>query len=138
MTDIQLNLVVIRSSDIERAVQFYRSLGLSFEKHRHGNGPQHYSAQLGNTVFEIYLRRNDNDRTTAVRLGFRVQSIETVVASAQEAGGQIVSPPQTSEWGKRAVLDDRVRGGPNIWIVVTLDINYFEASGSLKKEGKKN
>lgn len=38
---------------------------------------------------------------------------------------------------KRAVLDDRVRGGPNIWIVVTLDINYFEASGSLKKEGEK-
>jgi lactoylglutathione lyase len=106
MSNIHLNLVVLRSPDIERAVQFYRSLGLSFEQHRHGNGPEHYAAEMGNMVFEIYPRRNEGDNTNAVRIGFRVQSLEKIIAAAQEAGGQIVSAPQVSEWGRRAVLDD--------------------------------
>jgi catechol 2,3-dioxygenase-like lactoylglutathione lyase family enzyme len=34
MSDIQLNLVVIRASNLERATAFYRLLGLDFVKQR--------------------------------------------------------------------------------------------------------
>ncbi len=92
MSDALLNLCVIRSADIDRAAQFYRLLGLNLEKHRHGKGVLHYSAELEATVFEIYPRKNDADSTASVRLGFRVTSIESVIAALQE-GGQIVALP---------------------------------------------
>lgn len=49
-----INLLVIRSPDIDRAVCFYEVLGLSFEKHAHGNGPLHYACESDGFVFEIY------------------------------------------------------------------------------------
>lgn len=36
-----LNLVVIRSVDLDRAEKFYNALGLLFERHSHGIGPEH-------------------------------------------------------------------------------------------------
>ena len=35
-----LNLLVIRSEDIDRAVVFYQAIGLSFRKHSHGPGDE--------------------------------------------------------------------------------------------------
>jgi len=106
MTDIALNLVVIRSLDIERVAKFYRALGLPLQEHRHGSGPLHYAAELDSAVFEIYPRKSDTDGTTSVRLGFRVASLDAAIAALQEVGGQIVSAPQLSEWGRRAVVED--------------------------------
>src|SRR5438128_1256999 len=99
MPDVSLSLVVIRSPDIDRAAQFYGLLGLRLEKHRHGNGPLHYVAEVGATVFEIYPCKSEADRTTSVRLGFRIASIGATIAALQEAGGRVVSAPQMSEWG---------------------------------------
>lgn len=53
MSQIQLNLVVLRSLDIERARTFYEVLGLVFTKHAHGKGPEHLSAEIAGAVFEI-------------------------------------------------------------------------------------
>ncbi len=61
MSDIQLNLVVIRASNLKRAVAFYRLLGLDFIKHRHGNGLEHFACDLGTVVFEIYPRTSEAD-----------------------------------------------------------------------------
>ena len=106
MSDISLNLVVIRSPDIDRAATFYRALGLTLTAHRHGKGPIHYAAELGTVVFEIYPRKAETDSTTSVRLGFHVPSVDAAVLAIQEAGGQVVSAPQESEWGRRAVVED--------------------------------
>jgi lactoylglutathione lyase len=103
---ITLNLIVIRSPDIDRAAEFYRALGLTLEKHRHANGPLHYVADVGGVVFEIYPRRGEEDNTCGVRLGFQVTSVEAAVTAAETAGGHVVSPPQFSQWGFRAVVDD--------------------------------
>ena len=54
----RLNLVAIRSANIDRAAEFYENLGLEFEKHRHGNGPEHYSCECHEVVFEIYRCRS--------------------------------------------------------------------------------
>ena len=103
---IRLNLVVLRSADIDRAAQFYGTLGLEFTKHRHGTGPEHYACELGDAVFEIYPRQSDRDGTSSIRIGFRVASVEALVAQLQEAGARIVSPPTNSPWGRRAVVAD--------------------------------
>jgi lactoylglutathione lyase len=102
----ELNLVVIRSADIERAAHFYERLGLSFTRHRHGNGPEHYASESGPVVFEIYPLTHGTEATTGTRLGFRVTSIEEIIATVQEAGATVVSPPKSSPWGRRAVITD--------------------------------
>jgi catechol 2,3-dioxygenase-like lactoylglutathione lyase family enzyme len=55
MTDIELNLVVIRASNLERTTASYRLLGLDFVKHRHGNRLENFACDLGIVVFEIYI-----------------------------------------------------------------------------------
>lgn len=106
MTDTALNLVVIRSADIEHAAEFYRALGLSLEKHRHDNGAEHYAAESETLVFEIYPRKSENDSTAAARLGFRVASVDAMISGVENAGGRIVTAPHDSEWGRRAVVED--------------------------------
>lgn len=106
MSDIQLNLVVIRASNLERAAAFYRLLGLDFVKHRHGNGLEHLACELGIVVFEIYPRTSEADSTTASCLGFHVASVDTAIAELEKRGITVVSPPKYSPWGWHAVVTD--------------------------------
>jgi lactoylglutathione lyase len=106
MSDIQLNLVVIRASNLERATAFYRLLGLDFVKHRHGNGLEHFACELGTVVFEIYPRTSEADSTTATRLGFRVASVDAAIAKLEKRGVSVISPPKQSPWGWYAVVTD--------------------------------
>ena len=106
MAEISLNLVVLRVSDVERAAEFYRLLGLRLEPEQHGKGPLHYAAEAGAAVFEIYPRKSGTDSMASTRIGFRVDSIAAILEVLQEAGGKIVSAPQASDWGLRAVIED--------------------------------
>ncbi|MBE9157396.1 VOC family protein [Nodosilinea sp. LEGE 06152] len=106
MSKVQLNLVVIQSSNIEQAAMFYQRLGLSFIKHKHGNGLEHFTSELGGVTFEIYPRRPGTAPTTAVRLGFQVLSVDDLVHELERYGAQIISPPADSIWGRRAVVAD--------------------------------
>jgi catechol 2,3-dioxygenase-like lactoylglutathione lyase family enzyme len=99
------NLLVIRSPDIDRAVRFYEALGLSFTKHSHGNGPEHYASETAGFVFEIYPARNAAT-TTDTRIGFRVADVDLVIASLSEIDAKIRTQPSDSEWGRRAVVSD--------------------------------
>lgn len=42
-----LNLLVLRTDDLEKSLDFYAALGLTFEKHKHGTGPSHYACESG-------------------------------------------------------------------------------------------
>lgn len=106
MPDVTLNLVMIRSADLGRSASFYRVLGMSFQKHRHGSGPEHLTCELGPVVFEIYPRKDDSDSTSSTRLGFRVPSVDAAVQQMRQIGVTVVSPPKDSPWGRRAVVDD--------------------------------
>jgi lactoylglutathione lyase len=103
-----LNLVVLRAPDIEVAQQFYSLLGLSFTKHAHGSGPQHYVADTGTQVFEIYPQTNAEDSTRHVRIGFKVPALDATVGRLRAAGGKIISAPTDSPWGRRAVISDPI------------------------------
>jgi catechol 2,3-dioxygenase-like lactoylglutathione lyase family enzyme len=100
-----LNLLVIRSADLERAARFYGALGVRLVRERHGTGPEHLAGPAGAVVLEVYPKGSGGD-TLGVRLGFRVASVSAVVAEVLTAGGSLVSPPQDSPWGLRAVVVD--------------------------------
>jgi lactoylglutathione lyase len=71
---VQLNLIVIRVSDLERARAFYADLGLDLVREQHGDGPVHDACSIGELVLALY----PHARPSHVRLGFRV-SMETVI-----------------------------------------------------------
>jgi lactoylglutathione lyase len=106
MTEIQLNLVVIRSTNLDKSVNFYRMLGLSFVKHRHGSGLEHFSSQIGQLVFEIYPQITNTQITTATRLGFQVSDLDSIGMKLQQENISIVTQPTESEWGRRSVVID--------------------------------
>jgi len=99
------NLLVIRSPNIERAVTFYNKLGMQFERHSHGKGPEHYASETCGFVFEIYPQRDDA-ATTHTRIGFNVNSVDSVLQLLSELDVEVVSPAKDSQWGRRAVVRD--------------------------------
>lgn len=101
-----LNLVVIRSADIDRAQQFYEAVGLRFERHSHGTGPEHLASEDEGRVFEIYPLNNPTKSTQSTRLGFGVASVDATVAVLVDLGATVKSKPNDSEWGRRAVVLD--------------------------------
>jgi len=102
----KLNLVVIRAREPERLAGLYSVLGLSFERHRHRNGPEHFASEEDGCVFEIYPASQKNPPAAGVRLGFRVEDVDAAVAAWRAAGGKVVEAPADSPWGRRAVLCD--------------------------------
>lgn len=106
MSAIQLNLVVIRSGNIDQAAVFYQQLGLSFIKHQHGTGLEHFASDMGCITFEIYPCTPGTVPTTATRLGFQVTSVDAIVWELKKHGASIISPPANSPWGRRAVVAD--------------------------------
>ena len=56
-------------------------------------------------VFEIYPRSDDVD-TSAVRLGFRVPSVDKAIEDLEKIGVVVLSSPRDSQWGRRAVILD--------------------------------
>lgn len=103
---ITLALVVLRFTDIDWAATFYQHLGISFVRHAHGAGPEHYSAVLGDVVLELYPRSPKSQPTAGIRLGFQVTDVDNVVRLMELNGARVTTPPTDSEWGRRAVIVD--------------------------------
>lgn len=101
-----LSLVVIRAQDINRLASFYAALGFHFTRHRHGNGPEHLSSTIGQTVFEIYPRNGDNESTASTRLGFSVPSLTKALGQLRELDATVLVEPSDTEFGRRAVVKD--------------------------------
>jgi lactoylglutathione lyase len=101
-----LNLVVIRSADIDKSAAFYSALGLAFSKHSHGTGPEHYASEGDGVTLEIYPEVDSDSATTATRLGFKVTNLDSLLSTLVEKGGRIASAAKDSPWGRRAVVVD--------------------------------
>jgi hypothetical protein len=78
----QLNLIVLYTTDLVGAVRFYEMLGLTFTRHRHGNGPEHYACESGPIVLELYPTE-DTTRCGGQRIGFAVSEIDALVSRLQ-------------------------------------------------------
>ena len=110
MPQLSINLIVIRAADIDVSRNFYQSLGLVFVKEQHGTGPVHYSCELGSTVLEIYTGKPgtapDRRSAGATTIGFQVEDMDKVIEATQAMGAVVLTALQTSEWGRRAVIQD--------------------------------
>lgn len=72
---MEIRLLVIRTNDQKRLADFYSLLGLTFDYHKHGNSPMHYSAIIGNMTLEIYpLRKSQTEIDKNLRLGFTINN----------------------------------------------------------------
>lgn len=104
---MQLSLLVLKTSQVERLRDFYQALGFSFQEEKHGNGPIHFSATIQDTVLEIYpLPKSMQQADTTTRLGFRIAKLHETIQHIEEQGGQIISVPKQTEWGYTAIVKD--------------------------------
>jgi lactoylglutathione lyase len=110
MESTLLSLIVIRSSNVEAAISFYRALGLSFVREQHGSGPVHYSCELSGVVLEIYPAQSDtvaeSKAAGSTMLGFKVASIDDTLAKLQALGFEPNAAPKDAEWGRWANVTD--------------------------------
>ena len=90
---------------MERAVTFYEKIGMRFERHSHGKGPEHYASETHGFVFEIYPQSNDA-ATNHTRIGFNVESVDDALELLSALEVEVVSPAKDSKWGRRAVVRD--------------------------------
>jgi lactoylglutathione lyase len=99
-----LSLVVLQSSNVEAAKEFYSLLGLAFVEEQHGNGPRHFAAVLGAIVLEIYPCQGSKP-PVPVRIGFRVPSLDKTLEVLRNRGVRIIREANDSPWGRRAVVE---------------------------------
>jgi len=103
---VVFNLVVIRSRDLNLARTFYEALGVEFTQYSHRRGPVHLANEADGQVFEIYPLTENDVPTSSARIGFLVRSVDEAYKALLAAGGQAVTSPRNSEWGRRAVVAD--------------------------------
>ena len=104
---MQINLLVIRTSNPKELSSFYERLGMAFQYHRHGNGPMHYSAEFGGLVFEIYpLLKNQEAADHSLRLGFDVDDLEELILKLKEAQVEILQQPIQTDWVYVSIIKD--------------------------------
>ncbi len=75
-----LSQLVLRTGHLEEARDFYEKLlTVSFTPEQHGDGPRHYSYQLGEVLLELYptkQKENTAQRKVKDRLGFAIENLD--------------------------------------------------------------
>ncbi|HSN59959.1 MAG TPA: VOC family protein [Ferruginibacter sp.] len=104
---MDIRLIVLRTSDTKRLVDFYSLLGLTFDYHKHGNSPLHYSASIGQTIFEIYpLTKSQSEADKYLRLGFGIDNFDKTVLTLKELQVSFSLEPTQTEFGFMAIISD--------------------------------
>ncbi len=104
--NLGVDLIVIRSDNMEKAAEFYAALGLSLIRHSHPPCGEHFSSTGSGCVFEICARRENQAPTTSVVLGFKVADLDLAVQAALQHGGTLRRAPEVAEWGRMATIRD--------------------------------
>jgi lactoylglutathione lyase len=89
-----------------RLADFYSLLGLTFEYHKHGNSPMHYSVSIGSLVLEIYpLTKSQTDLDKNLRLGFAVDNFDETLKLLKSKGISF-SEPTLTDFGFVTIISD--------------------------------
>ena len=103
---MEIRLIVIRTGDQKKLADFYSLLGLTFDYHRHGNSPLHYSATMGNLVLEIYpLTKGQPSADKTLRLGFAIDNFEEAINILKNNNIPYTEPTLT-DFGYLTVVSD--------------------------------
>jgi len=104
---MRINLLVIRTENPEILKSQYENLGLTFEYHKHGNGPFHYASEKNGFVFEIYpLTKSMKEADKSLRLGFEIENLESKIENLRQTNWKILSEPTKMDWGLISVIQD--------------------------------
>jgi lactoylglutathione lyase len=104
---MDIRLFVLRTSDTKKLADFYSLLGLSFDYHKHGNSPFHYSASIGPTVLEIYpLAKNQTEADKNLRLGFGIDDFDQTMLNLKESQVPFSLEPTQTDFGFMAIISD--------------------------------
>jgi predicted enzyme related to lactoylglutathione lyase len=107
MGNVMLSLVVLKTRQMEGLRKFYGSLGIELAEEQHDRGPVHYAGRMGDVVLEVYpLPADGTPADATTRLGFTVARVDEVVQALQAFGAPVVTEPQATKWGFRAVVRD--------------------------------
>jgi lactoylglutathione lyase len=103
---MEIRLIVIRTNDQKRLADFYGLLGLTFEYHKHGNSPMHYSATIGTMILEIYpLTKSQTEIDKNLRLGFAIDNFEETLKLLNK--NEITfSAPKLTDFGFLTIISD--------------------------------
>ena len=117
-----LNLVVLRTHDLERSRRFYEAIGLKFQLSDYGYGAQSMQGPVPpdaplvldvkregipppHTYLEIHTLSKD-EVIPRQQIGFFVGSVDAGVKAAVEAGGTLLTKPAKWPYGWRAAVAD--------------------------------
>ena len=104
---MDIRLIVLRSGNPKNLVDFYSLLGLTFDYHKHGNSPFHYSAEIGETILEIYpLTKNQTDADKNLRLGFGIENFDDIIQKLKESQVRFSLEPTQTDFGFMAIVSD--------------------------------
>jgi lactoylglutathione lyase len=107
MGNVKFSLVVLKTRQVESLRRFYGSLGIEFAEEQHGTGPVHFAGRVGDVVLELYpLPEGNTSADSTTRLGFTVEKLDDVVQTLQTVKALVVTEPQMTTWGFRAVVRD--------------------------------
>jgi len=112
---LKLDLVVVRTADLERSREFYTRLGLRLVPEQHGSGPHHYACTLADAVLELYPATNRSPATGGLRLGLQVPDAAAAIEGLL-AGGFLQERPSVA----------RVEGAASVYVVRDPDGNAVE------------
>jgi len=104
---MEIKLLVLRTSGMQNLADFYSLLDLTFEYHKHGKSPYHYSAKIGFAILEIYpLAKNQTETDSNLRLGFSLNDFDKTIKLLKENRIEFVSEPIETDFGFMAVISD--------------------------------
>jgi lactoylglutathione lyase len=98
---VDVNLVVLRTNNLECLKGFYESLGLVFEGEQHGSGPFHYSSLAGSVVLELYPAKEPVVDSSMI--GFRVNDVDGLV---EKLGDSSVQKGGFTDTGQFVIVTD--------------------------------
>ena len=104
---MDIRLLVLRTGDPERLANFYSLFGLTFDYHKHGNSPLHYSVTIGQTVLEIYpLTKNQIEADKNLRLGFGIDNFDDIIQKLSTQHISFSLEPTQTDFGFMTIISD--------------------------------
>jgi lactoylglutathione lyase len=104
---MDIRLLVLRTSDTKKLADFYSLFRLTFDYHKHGNSPFHYSASIGQTVLETYpLTKSQTEADKNLRLRFGIDNFDQTVLTLRELQVPFSLEPTQTDFGFMAIISD--------------------------------
>jgi lactoylglutathione lyase len=107
MSGAALGLVVLRTKNMPKIINWYGSIGVQIVKEKHEKTASTYAADLEGLMLEFLpLTEEMPAPEPNVRLGFVVDDLDKALVDLKSLGTVVINPPQSTSRGFRAVVRD--------------------------------